>query len=145
MYCICKFVCGGGEEKAGKASAGDVEIYWRAARQIGGRIEGLEGKIDGRIEELEGKIDAMQSQTNETLAAILKKLEVEAGGNDADRRRVPEKRLAHVVNQMPEGDPPSTHQEDSVKLSDQAAELAREQEALLQQQAELAREQEALL
>ena len=25
VYCICKFVCGGGEEEAGKASAGDVE------------------------------------------------------------------------------------------------------------------------
>jgi hypothetical protein len=53
VYCICKFVCGGGEE-AGKAPAGDVE----------------------------------------------------AGGDDTERREVLEKRLAHVRNQMPEEQKP---------------------------------------
>ena len=54
VYCICKFVCGGGEEEAGKAPAGDVE----------------------------------------------------AGGDDTERRDVLEKRLAHVRNQMPEEQKP---------------------------------------
>jgi hypothetical protein len=54
VYCICKFVCGGGEEEASKAPAGDVE----------------------------------------------------AGGDDGERREVLEKRLAHVRNQMPEEQKP---------------------------------------
>jgi hypothetical protein len=54
VYCICKFVCGGGEEEAGKAPAGDVE----------------------------------------------------AGGDDTERRDVLEKRLAHVRNHMPEEQKP---------------------------------------